>query len=216
LILPNLGSIAPKMGRKTGREGGLARALFSQVQLRLLGILFGNPDANFHASELIRMAGSGSGAVQRELERLGGAGILVVNRSGNRKLYRANRDSPIFSELQQIILKTEGLVEPLRRALRGLGNTIRVAFVYGSVAKQRDSAASDIDLMIIGSDLSYGEIFSALQKAEKVLSRKINPNLMSVKEWKQKLDEKRSFVSRINQQPKLFVFGNENELQRIG
>jgi predicted nucleotidyltransferase len=206
------------MGRKTpaAHSGGLARALFSQVQLRLLTILFGNPDKDHHASELIRMVGSGSGAVQRELERLSGAGLVLVSQRSNRKLYRANRNSPIFFELRQIILKTEGLIEPLRRALRELLNSIRIAFVYGSVAKQTENAESDIDLMIIGSDLSYGDIFMALQKAEKILGRPINPNLMNEKEWKTKLEEKRSFVSRINQQPKFFVIGTEDELQRIG
>lgn len=200
---------------KRSDHSGLARALFSRVQLRLLSILFLSPDKDFHASELIRIAKSGSGAVQRELARLSDAEILEVSRSGNRKLYRVNKRSPIFSELEQIILKTEGLVEPVKRALRPFQRAIAVAFIYGSVAKREDTARSDIDLMMIGSELSYGNIFGALQKVEKDLGRPINPNVMSPAEWRRKLDEKRSFVSRIAQQPKLFVYGSEDELQRI-
>jgi predicted nucleotidyltransferase len=204
------------MGRKHQSDGGLARALFSRVQLRVLSILFDHPGQEFSASELIRLARSGSGAVQRELARLSAAGIVTVGRSGNRKLYSANARSPIFNELHQIILKTEGLVEPIRRALRVFQDRIAVAFVYGSIAKQTDTAGSDIDLMIIGTDLSYGALYGALQKAEKNLGRSINPNVMTPEDWKKRLEEKRSFADRIAQQPKLFVFGDENELQRVG
>jgi predicted nucleotidyltransferase len=194
----------------------LAGALFSSVQLRVLSLLLGQADRRFHASEIIRLAGSGSGAVQRELEKLTAAGILSVTTSGNRKIYQANRQSPIFAELQGIITKTAGLVEPLRHALKPFEKAIEAAFVYGSVAKGRDTAKSDIDLMIIGTGLSYTEIFAALQKAEKILHRPVNPNLLDGSEWKRKGAEKGSFMRKIAERPKLFVFGSEDGLSRIG
>jgi predicted nucleotidyltransferase len=197
------------MGRKRATDIGLAGALFARVQLRLLGLLFGEPDRAFSASELIRLANSGSGAVQRELKKLADAGILSVTSSGNRRLYQANRRSPIF-------VKTVGLVEPLRRALKVFASDIEAAFVYGSVAKGHDTARSDIDLMIVGNDLAYSEVFAALQKAEKTLLRPVNPNLMTRSEWNRKRTQKVPFIGKILQQPKLFVFGTENELQGIG
>ena len=216
LRLPNLGNILPKMGRQASKATGLASALFSQVQLRVLSLLIGQPDRHFHASELIRLAGSGSGAVQRELEKLANARILNVTVSGNRKLYQANRQSPIFGELHGLIVKTAGLVEPIRRALKSRLSNIDVAFVYGSIAKGEDSAKSDIDLMIIGQKPTYSEIYTALQKAEKILLRPVNPTLMTPVEWKQKVADQNSFVRKVLQQPKLFVFGTENELKGIG
>jgi predicted nucleotidyltransferase len=186
------------------------------VQLRVLALLIGQPDRQFHASEIIRLAGSGSGAVQRELEKLASAGILSVATVGNRKVYRANRGSPIFGELRGIITKTAGLVEPLRQALKPFEKAIVSAFVYGSVAKKTDTAKSDIDLMIVGAGLSYSEIFAVLQKAEKTLQRPVNPNLLDAGEWKRKYREKGSFVRKIAAQPKLFVFGSEDGLSRIG
>jgi predicted nucleotidyltransferase len=204
------------MGRKPSAKTSLAGALFSGVQLRLLGLSFGQPDRAFHASELIRLVGSGSGAVQRELAKLSNAGILAVATSGNRRLYQANRQSPIFGELHGLIVKTVGLVEPLRRALKPYDSEIDVAFVYGSVAKGEDTAKSDIDLMIIGNDLAYSELYATLQKAEKSLLRPVNPNLMTKIEWAQKRTGKNSFVNTISQQPKLFVFGTEHELKGIG
>jgi predicted nucleotidyltransferase len=204
------------MGRIENPKLGLAGALFSRVQLRVLSLLFGQPDRQFHASEIIRLAGSGSGAVQRELEKLTASGILSVKVAGNRKVYQANRQSPIFGELQGIIAKTAGLIEPLRQALKPFEKAIEAAFVYGSVAKGKDTAKSDIDLMIVGSGLSYSEIFAALQKAEKTLLRPVNPNLLDGGEWKRKRTEKGSFVSKIAGQPKLFVYGSEDGLSRIG
>lgn len=204
------------MGRAASpSESGLARALFPQARLRVLSLLYGQPERQFYASEIIRLAGSGSGAVQRELIKLTKAGILATTASGNRKVYHVNRQSPIFEEIQALILKTEGLVGPLRKALKPYSSKIQVAFVYGSVAKGTDTANSDIDLMIIGKDLSYSEVYSALQKAEKVLLRPVNPNLMDVGEWRSKLAHKNPFLTKIAQGRNLFIIGTKDELQAI-
>jgi predicted nucleotidyltransferase len=216
LHLPKLGIIIPGMGIDRSTETGLAGALFSRVQLRLLGLLFGHPDRAYHASELIRLAGSGSGAVQRELKKIADAGIVVVTASANRKLYRANRQSPIFKELRGLIVKTVGLVEPLRNSLKKFEPRIEAAFVYGSVAKGADTAKSDIDIMIIGDDLGYAEVYAALQKAEAFLQRSVSPNVMSPKEWRQKVARKNPFATKILMQPKLFLFGTKNALEGTG
>lgn len=198
------------------RNGGLIDALFSKVQQRVLAIFFGNPSARYQLSQIIDQAASGRGAVQRELETLVHAGILNLSVVDGRKLYEANRQSPIFAELHGLILKTVGLMDPLTKALHPLARNIDVAFVYGSVARGLDSAKSDIDLMIVARDLPYAEVFGALQKAEKRLQRPINPHILTRAEWKQKLSEKNSFISKISQQPKLFVFGSDDDLKRIG
>jgi predicted nucleotidyltransferase len=205
-----------KMGIKERSRNGLAGALFSKVQLSVLGLLIGQPDRSFRISEIIRLVGSGSGAVQRELETLTAAGIFTVNSSGSQKLYRANRQSTIFEELYGLVLKTVGLLEPLKKALKPYQSKIEFAFVYGSIAKGTDIAKSDIDLMIIGEQITYGDIFMALQSAEKTLQRPINPNLMTPDEWRQRRSNKSAFVTKIAEQPKMFVVGTDHELQGIG
>jgi predicted nucleotidyltransferase len=112
-------------------------------------------------------------------------------------------------------MKTVGMVEPIRAALEPFRKDIDLAFVYGSVAKGTDTAKSDIDLMVFAHHTGYSEIFGALQKAEKILMRPINPNLTNIQEWQHKFSEKNSFVRKVAQQPKLFIFGTENELKRI-
>src|SRR3954470_22125140 len=152
-----------------------ANALFTKTQQRVLGLLFGSPERSFYASELIRKARTGSGAGQRELARLEESGLIVARRIGHQKHYQANASSPLFSELRNIILKTVGLAEPLRDALKPLSKAIRAAFVYGSVGKAADQAASDIDLMIISDSITYGEVFGALERVTRTVGRKVNP-----------------------------------------
>jgi predicted nucleotidyltransferase len=196
-------------------SSNLSRALFSRVQSRVLGIIFGQPDQEFQLTEIIARAGSGRGAVQRELEKLTEVGIVATAAYGNRKLYHANRASPVFNELHQLVLKTVGIVDPLREALAPYRQSIAFAFVYGSIAKGKDTAKSDIDVMIIGEGLVYSEVFSALQKAERILARPVNPNLMGVRDWVRRVKAKSPFVTKILSQPTLFVFGTEDELRAL-
>lgn len=198
-----------------GKTTGLAGALFSHVQLRVLRLFLGHPDRAYQISEVIRLASSGRGAVQRELEKLTTAGILTFTNFGSRKSYQANRTSPIFNELYRLILKTVGMVEPIQAALKPYRQKIDLAFVYGSIARGKDTTKSDVDLMIFGKDLSYSEVFSALQKTEKTLMRSINPNLTTAQDWRLKYANKNSFIRNVVREPKLFVIGSENDLKRI-
>ena len=214
LQIPKMGTKVPKMGT-INPQAGLASALFSNVQLRVLSLLFTRPEKEFQLTEVIKLAHSGRGAVQRELEKLTKAGIVEVSSQENRKTYRANRQSPIFGELHGLIIKTVGLLEPIRNALHKFRSKISVAFVYGSVAKGTDTAKSDIDLMIIGKDLNYPSIYAALQKVEAILHRPVNPSLLTVAEWKRRVAEDSSFLAAIMEQPKLFVAGSERELEGL-
>jgi len=205
----------PDMGRIVAKPSGLAGALFSSVQQRVLGLLFGQPERDFSTSEVIRHVGGGTGAVHRELARLAAAGLLSVAAVGNQKRYRANRTSPIFHELRGLVVKTVGLVDPIREALAPYVNAIDVAFVYGSVAKGQDRSASDIDLMILANDLSNTDAYGALASAEAALGRTIEPTVMSPDEWRKRLSDGASFVTRVNSQSKLFVVGSDHDLGRI-
>jgi predicted nucleotidyltransferase len=190
----------------------LADALFSRVKQRVLGVLFAEPERSFRGAEVIQRAASGTGAVHRELVRLSQAGLVTVSRVGNQKHYRANPDSPVYSELHGLVVKTVGLVGPLAAALAPFAARIRAAFVYGSVAKGTATARSDVDLMVIADGVSYADLYAALQSAEAALRRPVNPNVMSFGDWKGKLARANSFARKVNAQPKLFVAGSEDGL----
>jgi predicted nucleotidyltransferase len=192
----------------------LAAALFTPVQQRVLGLLFGQPTRRFQSAELIRLAGSGTGATHRLLTRLAKAGLVQVSAQGWQKYYQANPESPVFEELVGLVRKTVGLVEPLREALAPLGGRIQSAFVYGSVAGGEDRADSDIDLMVIAEDLDYPTLFEALQAAERDLARPVNPNLMTPREWQRKRAQSDSVAARAAGRPRLFVLGSEDDLRQ--
>jgi predicted nucleotidyltransferase len=209
MIIPILGSTT--VSRRSSRRS-LADALFTKTQQRVFRVLFGHPERSFYASELIRDAGTGSGAAQRELARLEESGLIVARRIGHQKHYQANAASPLYSELRNIVLKTVGLAEPLRDALKPLSSAIRAAFVYGSVAKTTDQSASDIDLMIISDSLTYGEVFSGIERVTRALGRKINPTVYTVAEFSKRAKTENAFVTRVLEQPKLWVIGSDDDL----
>lgn len=212
---PNLGIIIPILGKTPRfhppRPASLADALFTKTQQRVLRVLFGQPFRSVYVSELIRETGTGSGAAQRELARLEASGLVVSRRIGHQKHYQANPASPLFSELQNIVLKTVGLAEPLRAALQPLFASIRAAFVFGSVAKGTDQSASDIDLMILSDDLTYAEVFRALEKLGPALARCVNPTVYTVAEFSKRAGSKSAFVTRVLEQPKVWVIGTEDD-----
>ena len=188
---------------------GIADALFSRVQQRVLAVLFGNPGRSFYANEVIALAGSGTGAVQRELARLEAAGLVTVTRLGKQKHYQANAAAPVFEELRGLVLKTSGLADVLRGALAPLAAQISAAFVYGSVAKRQDTAKSDIDLMVVSDSLSYADLFAALEEATNRLGRPVNPTVYSRQELDKRIRADNAFIKRILAQPKLWVIGEE-------
>jgi predicted nucleotidyltransferase len=206
--------INPNMGIKTtvASSTGLSDALFPGTKQRVLGILYGQTDRSFYANELIGLAGSGSGAVQRELATLTNSGLVTVKAVGNQKHYQANPQSPIFNELRAIIQKTVGLADPLRKALQAMSAQITAAFVYGSIAKKTDTASSDIDLMVISDKLSYGELFTALEEASGALGRPVNPTILSRDEFQQRIAQKESFLNRVMAQPKIWIVGKDGDL----
>jgi predicted nucleotidyltransferase len=213
------------MGMKTGKRiseaaalyasANLSDALFTKTQQRVLSLLFGQPGRSMSVSDLIHATGAGSGAVQREIARLAGSGLLTAEQVGNQKRYRSNPGSPIHDELVGIVRKTFGLVVPLREALAPLADRIEAAFVFGSVAKRSDSAASDIDLMLIADALTYTDVLTALYPLIEQLGRDINPALYSRAELRKRIDAGNGFIGRVLEKPKLWLIGGESDVERV-
>lgn len=191
---------------------GLSGALFSKVQQRVLALIFSHPERSFYTSEIVRNVQSGVGAVERELSKLARSGLVSVQRIGNQKHYQANQAAPIFEELRGLVEKTVGLVEPIKKSFEPYANVIKSAFVYGSVAKGADTADSDIDLMVIGDDLNYSDLYTAAQNIEIKLRRKVHPLFLSPEDWYHKTSDKGSVFDKISHSPKIFIIGSEKDL----
>lgn len=190
---------------------GLAETLFSDYRRRVLALLLLRPDENYHVREISRLTGVPAGSLHRELKLLADAGFLARHSVGNQVRYQANRDCPIFNELAGIFRKTSGLADIIRMALLPLSNNVKVAFVFGSVAKGEEHAASDVDVCVVGS-ASFTEVVMALADMSLQLGREINPVVMSHEQFIAKLNAGEHFVSRIMDEPKLFLIGDEHDL----
>lgn len=183
-------------------------ALFTKTQQRVLGLLYGRPEQTFYLNEIVRLAAVGKGSVSRELEKLCAAGLLTVSRQGNQNHYQANANNPIFNELKAITQKTFGVVDIIKAALVPLLPQLSRAFIYGSVAQGTEHAGSDIDLMLVGDDISYSEVMDLLAPAEKQLGRTINPTLYTVAEFTDRKTNHQPFIQRVMEQPKLWLVGD--------
>ena len=205
-----MGTVDPNLGPMDS----LSARLFGRVRREILGLLFGHPDEEYYFRQIVRLTGVGVGAAQRELENLTSAGIILRRPRGRSVFYQVNRDSPIYGELQSLFLKTSGAVEVIRRALAPLQRDIHFAIVFGSTARGRLRAVSDIDLMIVGN-VAFGEIVSLLHEAQTGLGREINPVVYSPIEFRRRLRERHRFVDSILTNPHLFVLGSEREFERL-
>jgi predicted nucleotidyltransferase len=198
------------MGNK--KPVSISDVLFSGVQQRVLGLLFGQPERSFYANQISRIGMTGRGALQRELERMTSAGLITMTPIGRQKHYQANRNSPVFQEVRGIVRKTFGLADVLRSALALSSPPVRAAFIYGSVAKGTDSATSDIDVMVVADGMTYSSLFELFSAAEDMLGRKVNPTLYTVEDFAKKRCGDNHFITRVIDQPKIILIGDENDI----
>jgi len=207
IIMPEMGNVVPARTSRparrkaaTGRSNtptGLADALFTTTQQRVLALLYGQPSRSFFASELIKLTGSGSGAVQRELGRLSSSGLVTVTSIGKQKHYQANAKCPVFEELRSLVVKTVAMVDPIRQALEPLADRVALALIHGSVVRGTDTAASDIDLLVVADGLTLEELYAALGPVETVLDRTINPTLYTLAEYETRKAAGNGFLARV-------------------
>ena len=168
-IVSNMSTIVPIMSTI---ENDLLSGLFGKTRKSILALLCTHPDESFYLRQILRLAGVAHGAGQRELKWLVESGIITRRVSGNQVYFQVNKNFPIYSELQTLIIKTAGIVDVLKTALAQLSDRIIFALIYGSAAKGQTSKWSDIDALVVG-DVSFAEIGEKLVPAQKTLQREL-------------------------------------------
>ena len=178
-------------------------------------MLYGRADQSFFVRQIAREVHASVGAVQRELETLARIGLIVRKPLGSLVFYQVNQLNPVFSEMLALVKKTVGVFGVLQSALAPISERIAVAFVYGSVARQEETSASDVDLMIIGK-VALEDVLSSLSQVETALGRPVNPTVYSVPEFQSKLKAGNHFLKAVLNGKKVFLIGNEDELGQMG
>ena len=193
----------------------LADLLFGRTRGAILALLYGHANQSFYTRQIAREVDASVGAVQRELENLSKVGLIVRSSVGSQVFYQANREAPIFREMQALVNKTIGIFSVLRSALHPVAKRILVAFVYGSMAREEETAQSDVDLLVVGK-ATLDEILPRLSAVEKNIGRPINPTVYSVAEFKSKFARGNHFVTAVLKGQKVFLLGDEDELRKVG
>lgn len=167
------------------------------------------PDESFHVREIARLTGADAGNAHRALRRFEQAGLVKATRSGNQRRYQANRETPIFAELQGIVRKTAGLADVLREALAPLANRIEQAFVYGSIARGEPGPRSDVDLMVVGN-VTFAEVVDTVYPLQERLGREVNPIVLKAKEFRARAEDP-GFIARVMSGPRIMLFGESDD-----
>lgn len=178
----------------------------NQTRRRVLAWLLMQPEQNIHLRELARQTQTAPGTLKKEVDALCRVGLLHSQRIGNQVQVQANRQHPVFPELQALVRKTIGLTDVLQHALAPLLPRMELAFVFGSMANGNAHAGSDVDVLVVGS-VGFGEVVEALYPAQAVLGREINPKVMTPAEWTQKRTEGSPFIQELLTQPRLMLHG---------
>lgn len=184
----------------------LEQLVGSRLRARVIGWLFTHTDERYYVRQLTKLLGEDSTNLSRELARLESLGILLSAREGRQKYYRANPDSSMFAELKSLAGKTTGAVDVLRRALEDHREEIQTVFVFGSFARQEQTADSDVDVMIVG-DVDEVALQASISRAESELRRTVNYSLLSREEYRERLDREEGFLFSVLEGPKLMVMG---------
>jgi len=194
--------------------GILAEILSSNIRAEIFRNLFGVEKQILHLREIERRTGFAVGTVQQEIKKLLRLDIITRIKDGNRSYYKANTNHPLYPEIRNLVLKTNGLADLLKQALSA-ELKIKIAFVFGSFARKEEKAASDIDLMVIG-DIGLRKLTGLLMDVSEKLGREINPYRLTESEFIKRKKEKDHFLQEVLQSPKIFITGTEDELEAMG
>jgi DNA-binding HxlR family transcriptional regulator len=190
----------------------LADILFGAYRKKVLGQLFLNPESDYHVRELARLTGTAPGTLHKELTRLADAGLLLRKALGNQVRYQANSQCPVFAELAALMRKTTGAVPLIAQALAPL--TPALVLIFGSVASGTETAASDVDVMVIGG-MGFAAVVQATYPVQLELGRDINPVVYSPPEFARRVQAQDPFVTDLLVKPKLFLIGTDHDLSQL-
>lgn len=191
----------------------LSEILSSKSRAEFFRILFGVGLREFHLREIQRQSGLAIGTIKQESEKLHKIGLIIRRQDGNRVYFSANKEHPLYSTIHNLVLKTSGLADLLKKCLES--EEIKFAFVFGSVAAGTETANSDVDLFVIG-EIGLRVLSSFLKEPVSLIGREINPQLMSLQEFTRRKIDKEHFVTRVLESPKLMIIGSEDEFNQLG
>jgi uncharacterized protein len=189
----------------------LSEILSSRIRAAIFRLLFGFDAKEIYMRDLERRSGFSIGAIQAELKKLLRLELLEKRKDGNRIYFQANKNHPLYSDLRNLVFKTNCLIDIIKDALID-SDAIKYAFIFGSFARNEETASSDIDLMVIG-DLTLRHLTGMLAGLSDKLNREINPHCLGEQDFIRRKNAGEPFINRICEESRLFIIGNENDFK---
>lgn len=180
----------------------------SNTRVKLLTLFFTSPQKEFYLREIEKLIKENITSIRRELNSLKKIGLFKEHLRGNNKYYQLNQKFCFYPELKSIIFKTTGIKGMLEQVLKKI-KKIKVAFIYGSYAKEDEEEKSDIDLIIVGQ-ADYNQLLKSLKQVEEKINREIDFILYNEKEFLEKLMDS-YFIKNVIKSPKISLIGDINK-----
>jgi hypothetical protein len=179
----------------------MLKTLFSSsIRADVLSLLLNSPDEQFYIREIAKLLRKNPSGIKRELDNLEKMGIVTSEKIVNLKYFQANKESPLFSELKNLITKSLGLPGALKAVLRASG--AKGAFIYGPYAEGEDGG--NVNLFIIGASSS---LTKEMKDLEKRFDQKIKYTLMDEDEYKLKRRKRDANLKRILSSKRIHLKG---------
>ena len=191
----------------------LSEILSSRTRAEIFRLLFGAIEEELYVREIQRRSGLNDRTIRQELSKLVRLDLVKGRKDSNRVYYKANKANPLYPEIRKLVLKTIGLADILRAALKDA--RIQTAFIFGSISEGKETADSDVDLLIIG-DLGLRTISDLLSGTSEKIGREVNPHVMNINEFRNRVEADDHFISSMMGSRKIFIVGEENDLKTMG
>jgi len=191
----------------------LSEILSSRSRAAIFKLLFSGMEKELHVREIQRRSTLNDSTIRQELRKLVRLDLVKGRKNSNRIYYRANKENPLYPELRNLVIKTTGVADVLREALRD--GRIQLAFVFGSIAGGEETAGSDVDLLVIG-EIGFRSLSELLSGVSEKIGREINPHVMNKDEYSKRIKSNEHFITHILKSPKIFIVGADHDLEAMG
>src|SRR4030042_5216273 len=179
----------------------MLKSLFSSsVRAHVLSLLLNSPDEKFYIREISKLLRKDPSGIKRELDNLEKMEIVTSERVANLKYFQANEESPLFSELKNLITKSLGLPGALKAVLRASG--AKAAFFYGPYAEGDDE--SSVTMFVVGA---LPSLTKELKDLERRFDQKINCTLMEEDEYRLKKKKGDSNLKKLLSGQRITIIG---------
>jgi len=196
------------------RTSSLSHFFTNQTLIDVFLFFLLHPHEPTYLAQIVNSTGKALIQVQRTLKRLVEIGLIQKTIQHKRIYYQPDLKHVAYDDIKNLVIKAKIFSDIFKDDVECLKNKVIYGFIYGSVAKGTNSPQSDIDILLIGN-LSYGDTGSFIFNLGRELVQEVNVVIFTPHEFLKGIKKENSFISNILQEPKIWIFGDKSEFEKI-